>query len=128
MTEKMTITIQDPNFEDEYLQELVQNFLWEIRDFDGVEDARLLVQDIDLGSKGVGAFVLGTFTVILAARAIREITTFMEERWLKPKQNLRSLLIKMNVSESGETVSCNIENSDDIRAFQEMISKRVKAS
>lgn len=126
MTEKMTIAIQDPDFEDEDLQELVQNFLWEIREFDGVEDARLLMQDNDTwGSKGVGAFVLGTFTVTLAVRAISEITTFMEERWLKPKENLRSLSIQMNVLGSGETISCNIKNSENLRAFQDVISKRV---
>ena len=136
MTElEMTINIQDSELEDEELQEYTQNLLPQIREFDGVEEARLVPreQPVDLPgmtSKDFGAFLLGTVTVISTVKSLIEIIDWVEKKWLKPEKsqpNSRKLLLEV-ITPDGYKFTYTAENSGDLKAFREQIIKQVSES
>jgi hypothetical protein len=129
---EMTIALQDPELEDEELQEYTQNLLPQLREFDGVEEAKLAPQDQRLEVSGItskdfGAFVLGTVTVITTFKALIEIIDWVEKRWLKPKEkelSNRKLAIEV-ITPEGYKLTMTAENSEDLNAFRDQIIKQL---
>jgi hypothetical protein len=129
---EMTIALQDSELEDEELQEYTQNLLPQLREFDGVEEAKLAPQDqrVEVSgmiSKDFGAFLLGTVTVISTLKALIEIIDWVEKRWLKPKENKpssRKLAIEI-ITPAGYKLTMMAENPEDLNAFRDQIIKQL---
>jgi hypothetical protein len=129
---EMTIALQDSELEDEELQEYTQNLLPQLREFNGVEEAELVpryqpVQVPGMTSKDFGAFVLGTVTVISTLKALIEIIDWVENRWLKPKENKpsnRKLAIEV-ITPDGYKLTMTAENPEDLNAFRDQIIKQL---
>lgn len=129
---EMTIALQDLELEDEELQEYTQNLLPQLREFNGVEEAKLVPQDqpVELPgmiSKDFGAFLLGTVTVISTLKALIEIIDWVEKRWLKPKGNepsSRKLAIKV-ITPDGYRLTMTAEIPEDLNAFRDQIIKQL---
>jgi len=125
----MTIAIQDSEMESEKLQEYIQNLLPQIREFDGVEEVRLVSRDqlVDLpgmSPKDFGAFLLGVVTVISTIKALVEIVDWAEKKWLKGKHqsNNRKMLIEVTTPE-GYKLTCAATNTEDLKLFLEQVNE-----
>jgi hypothetical protein len=129
---KMTIVLQDSELEDGELQEYTQNLLLQLREFDGVEEAKLASKDSPvempgMTSKDFGAFLLGSVTVISTLKALIEIIDWVEKRWLKPKENEpsnRKLSIEV-ITPDGYGLTIMAENPEDLYAFRDQIIKQL---
>lgn len=128
-TLETAITIRDLELDDEELEMFTQNFLWRIREFDGVEEAYLPVQEaFPESSKAIGAFLLGTVTVSLTPRALIEIIDLMEEKWLKPEEsrpNRRSLWMQVNIPEKVAIFEFDVKNLEDLKAFRSWVTEHM---
>lgn len=129
---EMMIALQDPDLEDEELQEYTQNLLPQLREFDGVEEAKLAprnqrVEVPGLTPKDFGAFLLATVTVISTLKALIEIIDWVEKRWLKPKEkepSNRKLVIEVT-SPDGYKLTITAENPEDLNVFRDQIIKQL---
>lgn len=129
---KAIIVIQDPELEDEELQEYTQSLLPQIREFEGVEEAGLVLRDqpVDvpgMTSKDIGAFLLGAVTVISTVKTIIEIIDWVQKKWLKPEQtqpNGRKLSIEI-ATPKGYKITCTAENPEDLKVLRDQIIKQI---
>jgi hypothetical protein len=131
---KMTIAIQDSEMEAEKLQEYIQNFLPQIREFDGVEEVGLVPRDQPVDLPGVtpkdfGAFLLGTVTVISTIKALVEIIDWVEKKWLKGKHlpSSRKMLIEVTTPE-GYKLTCAAANTEDLKFFLDQVNEALGKS
>jgi hypothetical protein len=129
---EIKIALQDPELEDEELQEYTHNLLPQLREFDGVEEARLaprdqLIEVPGMTSKDFGAFLLGTVTVISTLKALIEIIDWVQKRWLKPKEkepSHRKLAIEVTTPD-GYKLAIMAESLEDLNAFRDQIMKQL---
>ncbi|KYC37043.1 sugar ABC transporter permease [Scytonema hofmannii PCC 7110] len=78
-TVEVTISLFDPDLDEQELQEKVQNLLPQIREVDGVEEASLVeVQAAPEYAKGDG-FVVGTVKAVIVAGS-KALFDFLKER------------------------------------------------
>lgn len=131
---KMTIAIQDSEMEAEKLQEYIQNFLPQIREFNGVEEVGLVPRDQPVNLPGVtpkdfGAFFLGTVTVISTIKAVVEIIDWVEKKWLKGKYlpSSRKMLIEVTTPK-GYKLTCAAANTEDLKFFLDQVNEALGKS
>lgn len=80
-TFNLIVTIQDPDLNDEELQTKVQLLVPQIREIDGVEEAKLVsVDTAPMGAKSVGGFVAGCFQATVITLKLRPLWEFLGDR------------------------------------------------
>lgn len=78
---QVTISLSEPNLDDEELQAEVDKLLPQIRELDGVEDANLVpVAEVPQGSKALGGFLLGLLMAEVNPANIKALFGFLGER------------------------------------------------
>jgi len=78
----VTISLSDPDLDDEELQAEVENLLPQVREVDGVEQATLaIVEKAPSGSKALGGFLLGMLTAEVNPKNIKALFGFLGDRW-----------------------------------------------
>jgi hypothetical protein len=79
---QVTISLSDPNLDDEELQEEVEKLLPQLEDVDGVEDTKLVqVEKAPQGSKALGGFLLGMLTAEVKPANIKALFGFLNDRF-----------------------------------------------
>ena len=78
---EVTISLSDPDMDDEELQAEVENLLPQVREVDGVEQATLVtVEKAPPGSKALGGFLLGMLTAEVNPKNIKALFGFLGDR------------------------------------------------
>ncbi|GET37183.1 sugar ABC transporter permease [Microseira wollei] len=78
---KITISLQDPNLDNDELQAEVENLLPQMKEVDGVEDADLVpVEEAPKGSKALGGFLLGMLQAEVSVANIKALFGFLGDR------------------------------------------------
>ncbi|MBE9126918.1 sugar ABC transporter permease [Coleofasciculus sp. LEGE 07092] len=79
---QVTISLSDPNLDDEDLQAEVENLLPQIKEVDGVEEANLVaVEQAPPDSKALGGFLLGVLTAEVNPANIKAVFRFLNDRF-----------------------------------------------
>jgi hypothetical protein len=78
---KFTITLSDPDLDEEELDEATRNLLQEMNKLDEVEQASLVkVEQAPVGSKSVAGFVLGMLQAEVSLANIKMLLGFLGDR------------------------------------------------
>ena len=78
---QVTISLQDPNLDDQELQAKAENLLPQLREVDGVQQADLVaVATTPQGSKALGGFLLGVLTAEVNPANIKAVFQFLGDR------------------------------------------------
>ncbi len=78
---KFTITLSDPDLDEEELDEATRNLLQEMNKLDEVEQASLVkVEQAPVGSKSVAGFVLGMLQAEVSLTNIKMLLGFLGDR------------------------------------------------
>ena len=78
---QVTISLSDPNLDDEELQEEVEKLRPQLEEVDGVEDTKLVeVEKAPQGSKALGGFLLGMLTADVKPANIKALFGFLGDR------------------------------------------------
>ena len=78
---QVTISLSNPNLDDQELHAEVENLLPQLREVDGVEEADLVaVEQAPTGSKALGGFILGLLTAEVNPANIKALFGFLGDR------------------------------------------------
>lgn len=107
---KFTITLSDPDLDEEELDETARNILREMKELDAVEGASLVKSEqAPTGSKAIAGFGLGIVEAIVKIGNIKGFMDFMGDRFSdKP--------IVMKVEANGRKLQLKASNQEDLMA------------
>ncbi len=107
---KFTITLSDPDLDEEELEAATQNIVREFNELDAVEQASLVqVKEAPTGSKAVSGFVLGIVETIVDIGNIKGFMGFLRDRFSdKP--------IEIEVEANGRKLQLKASNQEDLMA------------
>jgi len=78
---KFTITLSDPDLDEEGLDEATRNLLREMKELDEVEQASLVkVEQAPVGTKSVAGFILGMLQAEVSLANIKKLLGFLGDR------------------------------------------------
>lgn len=78
---KFTITLSDPDLDEEELDEATRNLLREMKELDEVEQASLVkVEQDPVGTKSVAGFILGMLQAEVSLANIKKLMGFLGDR------------------------------------------------
>jgi hypothetical protein len=78
---KLTISLIDPELEEEEIEKVTQKLLREIRGIDEVEQASLVkIEEAPEGSKALAGFVLGLLQAEVSVENIKKVLGFLGDR------------------------------------------------
>ncbi|RCJ15508.1 hypothetical protein A6S26_34330 [Nostoc sp. ATCC 43529] len=80
-TVKLTITLNEPDSDEERLDQITRNLLREIKELDGVEQAGLaVVGEIPEGAKSIGSILIGILNAEVSLTSFKTFVGFLWER------------------------------------------------
>lgn len=116
---QVTISLQDPDLDDEELQEAIENLQRQIVEVDGVEQANLVaVESPPEGSKALGGFLLGMLTAEVNLANIKSLFVFLGNR-------LAGKTIEMEVEANGKKLKVKASSREELMTAIEAAEKFV---
>ncbi len=105
---QLTITLSDPQLEEEQLQTDTENTLSEIKKFDGVQKADLVpVETAEPGAKSIGGFLVGILTAEINAKNLKALVGYLGN-------NLYGKTIKIKAEGNGRKLDIEVRNLEDL--------------
>ncbi len=105
---QLTITLSDPQLEEEQLQTDTENMLSEIQEFDGVQKADLMpIEKAEPGSKSIGGFLVGILTAEINAKNLKALVGYLGN-------NLYGKTIKIKAEGNGRKLDLEVRNLEDL--------------
>ena len=116
---KIVISFSQQGLEDKELQAETENFLPQVKEFDGVERVNLVtVAEAPLGSKALGPFSLGSLKVIVDPNKIKGLFEFIGDR-------MNEKTIELDVEANYKKLKLKVENQEELIAAIESAQKFV---
>lgn len=113
---QVTITLQDPQANDEQLQEAVGNLRQEIEEVNGVKEANFVpVKQAPPNSKSSGGFLLGVLKAVIKVEDFRNLVSFLGGR-------LFGRTIEIKAEGNGKKLEVKVSSQEDL----ELALKQVK--
>lgn len=117
---KFTIAFNDPDLDSEELEYYAQNLLSQMRELDEVEVAdRVFDTHPPIGSKSIGAVLVGFLTAEISRENARQLLGFLRER-------LRNKPIELEVEANGKKLKIKANGQKELEAALSAAQKFVE--
>jgi hypothetical protein len=104
----VTIALKSPDWDDQELQDSIENLLPQLREVDGVEQANLVaVEEIPEGAKSVGGFLVGILKAEVNPAKIKALFSFLGDR-------LSGKTIEMEVEANGRKLKVKVGSQAEL--------------
>lgn len=108
---EVTLTLSDPQLNDDQLHEATDNLRLEIAEVEGVIQADLVpIEQAPPNSKGVGGFLVNVLTAEVSLANLRTVVNFLGDR-------LYGKTIKFKAEGNGKTLEFEIRRPEDLQAI-----------
>ncbi|KST68225.1 hypothetical protein [Mastigocoleus testarum] len=118
---EVTISLSEPDLDDEELQAEAENLLPQIREVDGVEEANLItLAQAPTGSKAFGGFAVGKLKALVNPKNLGSLFKFLGDR-------LGNKTIKVIIKKSplNEEITVEATNSQDFELAWQKVENRL---
>lgn len=122
-TASLSIHFLDPNLSDDRLQSLTENLLLQVREIDGVDQARLKpAGSLPQGAKSLGGFSLGFLTAEINSDSVGNLLMFLGE-CLTGKR-----IIELEVEANSKKIKVKAHGKEELQAVISMVESFIASS
>lgn len=117
----VTITLSDPQLQEEQLQETVQTLQSETLEVDGVTEADLVsIEEAPAGSKSIGGFLLDRFKALVDLNKLQNLVQVLSRRLVGQQT------IEIEAKGNGRKLKVKIGSPEDLAKVMPEVEKFIK--